>query len=572
MPLYASPETHIAAGPWCFAGREDFFPDWEGKYRFAPEPLTQESGLAEASRAAQSLCLASIPGIARALSANHAGLPALYWQTLLMPWAIAVARQIVERSLRARAMIAAFGRSPMLVPLLRDEYDFDFADEMDFTMRGALGQTFNHWLFSRLLEAIWPDPWQRQYLPRQEIEKAPEQEAGFRARLRSLARGMLLKLPFPRLKGLTLGQAMAFSRALGHPCRSADKSADLDAYRRKLPEWNFPLDPLPIFLKALPRSLKALRHPGSISAASRPRVRVASVLAYEDAAYRQRLAIFRAAGNRLAYVQHGGNYGMVRVVCDIQLTEYCQDAFFTWGWKTHGGAQGNFIPLPYPQLEAVADKWRQQNDNLIFVGTEMPAFGYRLDSRPTPLQTVQYREDKQWFFEELGPALQARSLYRPYFRVPGTLADAEWILPRFPGVRLCIGPLMPQILSCRLLVMDHHGTTLLEAMAANAPVILYWSREAWPLSPEADAALDELRDAGIWFPTAEEAARQVRRIWADPAAFWRRGEVQKARRSFAGRYALTLRGEAALRAGPAAGSRINSGGINSRWVETLRKL
>ena len=39
MPLKAAPQTHIAAGPWCFAEREDFFPDWEENYLFAPDPL-----------------------------------------------------------------------------------------------------------------------------------------------------------------------------------------------------------------------------------------------------------------------------------------------------------------------------------------------------------------------------------------------------------------------------------------------------------------------------------------------------------------------------------------------------
>ena len=39
MPEGATPETHLAAGPWCFAGREELFPDWEARFSFAPEPL-----------------------------------------------------------------------------------------------------------------------------------------------------------------------------------------------------------------------------------------------------------------------------------------------------------------------------------------------------------------------------------------------------------------------------------------------------------------------------------------------------------------------------------------------------
>ena len=30
MPEGAAPQTHIASGPWCFSGREDLFPGWDG--------------------------------------------------------------------------------------------------------------------------------------------------------------------------------------------------------------------------------------------------------------------------------------------------------------------------------------------------------------------------------------------------------------------------------------------------------------------------------------------------------------------------------------------------------------
>ena len=29
MPLKADPAEYRAAGPWCFAEQEEFFPDWE---------------------------------------------------------------------------------------------------------------------------------------------------------------------------------------------------------------------------------------------------------------------------------------------------------------------------------------------------------------------------------------------------------------------------------------------------------------------------------------------------------------------------------------------------------------
>lgn len=560
MPRGAAPETHWAAGPWCFAGMEDFFPDWEYRFTFAPEPLRDLKVLERTAKEAQALCVDSLPALAARLCPHSAELPASYWETLLTPWAIDVAKQIVERWQRVRAMTEAWGHLPLRVPLLPENCAFSFRDEHDFTLRGALGASFNHWLLSRLLEARWPEAWRKEMLPPLSEACGDERPTTLKGRLRQWARRAQLHLPFPRLKGMSIRQALRFSLALLHASHGQDHSQSLAATygsRATGADAALPLDPLPLFLAVLPHSLARLRHPRRLAKALfPPRLRVASVAAYENAAYRQRLAVWRARGNRLMYVQHGGNYGQVRVTCDTALVEYSQHAFGTWGWSQHAGSRGNFIPLPYPQIARIAGRWHGENGrHLLFVGTEMPTCGYRLNSYPTPLQLIQYREDKQWFFEALGRALQSRTFYRPYFDLPGMLQDATWLLPRFPHVRLSVGPLTPQMLACRLLVLDHHGTTMLEALAANVPTILFWTREVWPLTPESEALLDLLARAGIWCGSAEEAAARVNRVWKDPVAWWRSAAVQDARRAYCALQAMMVKGSE-----------------NSYWTQTLKKL
>ena len=523
MPRGADPGRVLAVGPSCFAGREEFFPDWETAFTFAPEPLADHAVARAAACAAQALAATVIPRLAAWLSPEAGSLPAAYWQTLLAPWAVDMARQVVERELRVRALVAAWGELELTVELLPAATAFPFEDEHDFTLRGALGTEFNHWLLSRLLEARWPAAWKPRFpengagaepaAPAPAGPEAPAKAATFKERLRQGLRALLLGLPFPRLKGMSAAQALRFSLALCHPCHGPDHSLDLatafsepaeraDAGADPLPEiLPLPLDVLPLFQAACPQSLRGLRHPAALHRTARPRLRVATILAYEDATYRQRLARWRGRGHRLAFAQHGGNYGMEAVACETAFVEYSQDVFFTWGWRRHGEARGNFVPLPPPQLTRLADRWRgEAGEQLLFVGTEMAAFAYRLDSHPTPLQLVEYREDKEWFFEALGPELQARSLYRPYFSLPGCLEDAAWLLPRMPRLKLCTGPLLPHLLGCRLLVLDHHGTSLLEAMAANVPTVLYWNRAHWPLTPEGEALLDVGRRPACGFP------------------------------------------------------------------------
>lgn len=558
MPPEAAPDTHLAAGPWCFAGQEQKFPHWERQFTFAPEPFEDSSLPPLAAAAAECLCVRSMPAIAAQMAHHSEHLPATYWQTLLCPWAIDVAKQIVERALRCRAMLRQWRDQDLRVPVLPEDMAFDFFDEHDFTLHGALGMDFNHWLFSTLLAKNWPPAWKKVECAPKAVDKPPlPSKKSMAAKWRELARKLQLSLPFPKLKGMKPAQALVFSLALLHPCRQPDHSLNLETFAKNWPEAVPTLDDaLAIFQKCLPRTLKNLRHPAQIPQSSAPRLRVASVVAYEDSEYRQKLARWRAAGNRLAYVQHGGNYGQVKVACDTQLVEYSQDVFFTWGWRTHGENRGNFVPLPYTQLAAIADKWHGvESDFLLFVGTEMAAFPYRLDSRPTPLQFLAYRQAKADFFEELGPELQKSSLYRPYFDLPGTFVDAAWLLPQFPNLRRCSGPLQTHLLGCRLLTIDHHGTTMLEALAADVPMILYWNPAHWPLATESERLLQILHEAGVWFDNPRAAAQKAREVWTDPVSWWQSAPIREARMEWCKNQALC-----------------DPENLGQAWINTLKQL
>lgn len=566
MPRGADPDTHWAAGPWCFDTEEDFFPGWEDSFVFGREPLRDPATLDRAVLMAQSLTVDSIPALGRhlldlqrrraeennpvstLLGPDEIDLPGVYWETLLTPWACTVARQLVERWLRVRrggglgppapaCGAAARGLRLFLRHGTRFRHERRPGRGLEHLAHvpsagGRLARTLDPLLRPARVRLLWPaHPAGRQRQP----ETA----------LRAWARSCVLRLPCPPLRGMRLHQALRYSLALLHPSRQPDASRPLAAHFGSAAtgvEHDLPLDPLPIFIGALPQTLAELDHPDHVAPARVPRVRVASVRAHEDTHYRQKLALWRACGHRVMFVQHGGNVGQVRCLCETPLVEFSQHAFGTWGWShyeaTGAGKGGQFLPLPYPLLANMADQWRGGDDTLLFVGAEMPLYGHRLDSRPTPLQWLQYREDKQWFLEDLPRRLHDKILYRPHFDAPGSLDDAPWLLPRFPHVRLCSGPLEARMLTCALMVLDHHGTTLLQALAANVPTIAYWDRSIWPMTDEALARLDLLAEAGIWQPSAEAAAAKVREVWDNPARWWLDERVQSARRAFCREHAF----------------------------------
>ena len=538
--------TLLCAGPWVFAGQEELFPDWEERFSFAPEPLNTADRLQEAGQRAMALTGEYLPRIANALSARALDLPWSYWETLLVPWAGRVAEQIVERFLRIRLLLENFAHEPLILPLLPDELDFNFIDENDVSLRGALGLTFNHWLFSWLFRrSALPETWEICAARPQPEARPEEKPQTLRQRLRASIANALLYLPFPHLKGVSLWQSLRFSLALAHPSQGPDRSRSLKQLCQTLAVSNddLPDDLLPIFLKALPASLKKLVHPQALPRARQSRVFVASIRAYEDSQYRQHLACLRARGHRLMFIQHGGNYGQIKSPCLTRMFEFQQHVFGTWGWSEYEGVEGHFLPLPYPQLQRIANQHQEKIAELIVVGTEMPLLGYRLDCRPNPMATLGYRQAKERFFTALGQEIIAHTRYRPYFALPASLADADWLLSRFPQLSSLQGPLWPAIRDCRLLVLDHHGTTLLEAMAANIPLLVTFSPEHWPLTPQSQTMFQMLAEAGIFFADARLCALQVQRIWPCVTDWWQSHTVQKARQRFCQTFALTIPGD-----------------------------
>ncbi len=560
MPGGAAPETHLPAGPWCFAGREALFPGWEERFAFPPEPLSRPEALEAARDRAWALTLHYLPLVAEHLSqVQGVKLPQAFWETALAPSVLIVAQMLAERDARARGLIEHLGALPLRVPLLPADCAFSFASDYELTKKGFLGYTCNHWLFSLLLASRLPAAWEPVMLPAVREHHGPP-APGFRDRLYELTRRIAYAPPFPHIKGFSIAQSLRFSLALLQNRSFKDCSFSLEeaAHCRPLPPVrpeDLPFDPLPLFLTLLPYSIARARLPKRIPAAPRRKVRVASVACLEDGAYRLRLARLRGAGHKLVYVQHGGNYGMLRCAATTPLEEYNQHAFVTWGWTEQSPLRGNFIPLPHAQTTALSDAHTGKAGTLLFVGNGMELFPHRLDSRPNPTQVIAYRRAKARFFSALPADVRANTLYRPYFDVPAALEDWPWVRARFPDLKRCTGSLDEAMLACRLLVLDHHGTTLNLALAADTPLLLYWDFHAWELCPEAEAALALLHGAGIWHPTPEAAAAKLLEIWPDVRAFWHSPPVRKAREFWLERYALSAGAD-----------------FDARWLHALKNL
>lgn len=552
------PETHIPAGPWCLAGLPELMPLFEAFYR-SSDPLSgveaQETAAAQARRLVARL--AERIG-ARCNRERGSELPPAFWDAALAPWLCTAVEVLVERAWRLEALLCRYGTQPLRVPLITADNSVPFADSRDFMRRGVLQPAWNHRLFSRLLERRLPSAWQAEQLVSEPEPTFCKTSGGLKSRLLQAARRMAFSLPFPPIKGFSAGQSLLFSLSLLLNTNREDRTVPLAAWRSE------DCPPLPLnlteeeaetlVLSMLPLSVSKARLPHRAPRAL-CKTRVASVAACDDDAYRLRLALARAGGCRLAFIQHGGDYGYVRSSVAFPLAEYSQQSFFSWGWKRHGNLPGNIVPLPHSQLVRLRDRHRETAPVLLFVGTEMALLPYTLKSMTRPEAMFDYREDKARFLAALPALVREHTLYRPYFAVPCSLEDGPWVARRFPEVKLCTGALEEHLLHCRLLVLDHLGTTLAQALSAGVPVVLFWRPHSRYYTPEAEALLGQLREAGVVRETPEAAAAQVAAIWEDPAAWRDSDPVRKACSAWSRLYSFA-----------------GEGNENALWRKALRRM
>lgn len=612
MPEGATPQTHLAAGPWCFVGQEAQFPFWSGNacgqkagdvcgqktgdacghsacgadqhlFPLLPDPYADAAALDAAGLSANAAArrLALEYG-ARSNAASGKKLSDAYWILLLGPFFLLIAHMLAERQKRVQDMLEHYGKEPLRVPVLPADCAFSFQNTQDCLVHGVLDLHFNWYVYSRLLDHMAPAAWRLESIEGVALHQAKDAKTtacGKNARLARLPirrriANLLRDMPFPRYKGFSLWQAGLLSLAALTNTRSRPEAElDFSLYCGTETAWAFDFDALA--LACLPLDMRNAHMPdkqqSGILSGRRPceqpgdqpgdqkscqdrkkaqpcagparpgPLRGMTPAFMQDDVYRARLACLRERGCRLFAVQHGANYGNLRSIGVLPF-EYARHAFFTWGWSAHAGLPANATPLPHPLLLRHANAHREQGPLLILVGAEMSAFSYRLKSRPQAGSLPAYRNSKVTFLRTVRDGLKQHGLegelaYRPYFAAPGALDDGPFITRALPDMPLCQGDLTAHMLSCRLLVLDHYGTTLHMALAANTPLMAYWDKNAWAMEPASQAALDALRKAGILFDSAQEAAHGVLACWQNVTAWWQHPTRQQARQLWLDNYA-----------------------------------
>lgn len=247
---------------------------------------------------------------------------------------------------------------------------------------------------------------------------------------------------------------------------------------------------------------------------------------------------WRQLGTRCIGIQHGAGYGMYSSHQPEEHEIQVVHKYLNWGWADGG----LFDSIPDPDLSDLKHRRARSSPghDILFVSNTDPRIVHCLNLFPVCEQILDYMDLQDHFIRMLAPASKNRLVIRPYpkdlgwdhaarleaSRGSAKLDDYKIDLPS----RLC---------RVSLLVCDHPGTLVIEALAADIPSVLFWNQSVWEMRPAARPFFDALVKAGILFEKPELAARAVDEAALDPIAWWSDAARREARARFAERFGRT---------------------------------
>jgi putative transferase (TIGR04331 family) len=231
-------------------------------------------------------------------------------------------------------------------------------------------------------------------------------------------------------------------------------------------------------------------------------------------------------GKKLVASQHGGAIRSNYTNFDHQ--EKIADRMVVW----HKPYMDQHVQLTPNKMIGLMKIKNETNQNLILLGSETCRYSYRAQAGAYGQNYTEDYNQKIEFCKALSPTVYEYLKVRSQ-QVIGS--DDGWIkskdryardlgqdkISKYPTLREAFA-------HSKLIVCTYPQTTFIEAMHSNVPTILLYSEEHWPLHPQFDDLIEDLKTNNIIFTDPVKAAEHVNAVWNDPDQWWLDAETQKA--------------------------------------------
>jgi putative transferase (TIGR04331 family) len=535
IPDDFNPDKYIAFAPYCFINREHIYPNFESLI-LEPDPFSPTE-LAEVDNLSVNYCLLKVKEIGERLNHEHnKSYSSQVWSVLLNPWLIYLIQNALEKEKRVKNFINRYKEEKLIIKVLEDDIEWKFENSLDFFINGCLSVSFSEWLTSRIIECNVPKNWELSYYSRNIKKKVLSTKKSMRSWISNLI--------FSRCNhvyGFSVLDKLLFS-SLGNLKRKKVEYIHFDDLieKKENVKWSFNFDKVLI----VTQPVNIVDFDIRVKNRNRGKIRIisASDLFYFDEDKRK---VAEALLNEeyIINTQHGGhNYGSANIHGFLDLLEYFFfQRFVTWGWEHK---MSNFkcrvVALPSPYLTRFKDKYKHSNGKIILVSNRA-TLSFRFDSLPQVYQWLRYRKSKINLFDYLysKPELWENFYYRPYFTESDSFIDKSFFLNKYPTVKILQGNLHEKLLRCKLVILDHPGTTLNICLSANIPTICFWEKEHFIFNIESEILFNILSKNQMLFFSTEELINFIDNNESKISEWWNSTIVQNARKLWCESFART---------------------------------
>lgn len=538
----------IVFGPYCFLGREELEPGWQGLSYI--DPFASEEVLLEAQQQVAGLVNWLMPSLTERLNVRHGTTYSVdFWRLIALPWLIELTQRAWTSYATFREIREVCENEILNVKICGHTPQRRFEDTEHFINAQFKDYDFNWWIDSEIAAAAAPPGWQLikalqskgKFIP---VERKPL--AAPPGHLRQIMRNLKYRLGYSDIVGIRFS-----GLALAAYANMLPKSP---ARLRFQPDTGFdPRDFFPDDFLTVLNHLIEETMPDSLGNGFADLAANAQLLSYRPG--RLRLGTLdlwndkekviaahaKEAKEKLVICQHGGLYGVMKYNMLTYEIEYKTNIFINWGWSVDEDTGGHMLSLPGPYLSILADRHRRANDNIIVVGNPIRLRLGRITWQPRTTGFLRYSKHTIKLLETFKKEVRENVVFRPFVSKTYDINIGHVVNKRFPDMPMLETNLHETMMGCRLIVLGNCGTTLNLAMAANVPTVVYWHGDFLPPRKEAVPYFEALKKCGILFEDSEEAAQHINRIHDDIEGWWNGAEVQDARRQWADQFAKTDR-------------------------------
>jgi putative transferase (TIGR04331 family) len=246
-------------------------------------------------------------------------------------------------------------------------------------------------------------------------------------------------------------------------------------------------------------------------------------------------------GAKLVIAQHGGHFGM----SDVSFYEKHQidisDKWISWGWKDVN--KKKIIPaFNFKSIGGVIKE--NTNGDGLLVSMTVPRYGGRMMDCTISGQWLGYFKDNCDFLNFLPKNIRTEINISPSVSNRHGWDDGKRFRHYFPENSIKNATIESKLKNSRICICTYNGTTMLEALSWNFPVIVFFNKEHWPLKQSVIPMFNLLKSVGIFHESPESAAKQLESIWDDISSWWYSNEVQSARNLFCNNFSNSARNPA----------------------------